>query len=437
VAGQPESGLTARFNLLGRDETKFKSWSIDSAYLTSTDGFTFDLLSDDPRRDCVELLLQPVELIVGGASQLLGRIDKTHVGHDGRVVTCEGRDYISDIVECNADPNLKIGANTPLDEALLSAMSPCGIFSITDFENVLFSEIRTGKKIKRTKRTRKKLPLQDYKPKPGEGIYEFCNRLVARHGATIQPSSDRNEVVIDSPDYTQEPSCTLRRTDDPVNSGANNIEKGEADRDYSRFPTYTLFTGTGGEAGKQSGGLKALFKMLELAEAFSSEMGQVIRQATNPDRVNAVLPGYAALLYRLLYNRDKEARTQEELEFGAKRAIAERLKDTLAYTCTVLGHKDPETEAVYSINTMATVDDSVTNVHERLWISKRTLRFNEGDGAMTDMELWRPESFQIDGEVPFEATTSAASTKPVPGKKTATFTQDAQQFDPNTGRRIR
>jgi prophage tail gpP-like protein len=399
VAGQPESGLTARFNLLGRDETHFSSWSIDSAYLTSTDGFSFDLVSGNPQRDCVELLLQPVELIVGGASQLLGRVDSTKIGHNGKVITCQGRDYISDLVECNVDPTVKIGPNTSLDDALLQAMAACGIFEITDFENILFSEVRTGKKIKRTKRRRRKRPLEEYKPKPGEGIFEYCNRLVARQGATIQPSSNRNEVVIDAPDYTQEPLFTFRRTDDPVASGANNIVTAEAERDYSKFPTYTLFTGTGGQAGTQSTGLKpALFKMLELAEAFNSEMGQVIRQATNPDRVTHVLPGFPALLYRLLYHRDKDARTQEELETGARRAIAERLKDTLAYTCTVKGHADPVTGAIISVNTMATVDDAITAVHEPLWIARRTLSYTENEGAMAGCELWRPESFQISEE---------------------------------------
>jgi prophage tail gpP-like protein len=396
VAGQPESGLVARFNLLGREETRFKSWSIESAYLQSTDSFYFDLLTDEPR-DATRLLLQPVELTVGGASQLLGRIDKTTVGQNGRSIRCEGRDYIADLVECNVDPSIKVAANTQLDDALLEAMSVCGIDSITDFENILYSEVRTGIKIKRTKRRRKKKPLEEYKPKPGEGIYEYCNRLVSRQHATIQPSDNRNEVVIDSPDYTQAPIFNLLRTDDTLAAGSNNIVTAEAERDYSSFPTYTLFTGTGasGEPGKQTKGLQALFKMLELAEAFSSEMGEIIRQATKPDRATAVDPGFPALLYRLLYHRDKEARSQEELEAGAKRAIAERLKDTLAYRCSVKGHGNSRSGAIFSTNTMANVNDAICVVHEPLWIARRELTYDESSGAMTALELWRPESFQI------------------------------------------
>lgn len=395
MAAQPESQLTVRFNLLGRTENRFKSWSIDSAYLVSTDGFSFDLLPAS-RDEGFGLELQPCDLMVDGVSQLLGRIDKTRIGHDGGAVSCEGRDYLSDLVECNADPNVKISANTLLDDALLLAMGPCGISEITDFENILFSEVRTGVSIKRTKRQRKKRPLEEYKPRPGEGIFEFCNRLVARHGATIQPSSSRTEIVIDSPDYTQGAIYSLNRSDDPNASGSNNIVSATAERDYSRFPTYVLFTGNGGQAGQQSGGLKpALFKMLELSEAFNSEMGEIMQRALTGDRIKPADPGFPALLYRMLYHRDKEARAQEDLELGARRAIAERLKDTLAYTCTVKGHADPATGAIYSVNTVASVNDDVTGVHEPLWISRRTLRYSESEGAMTDLELWRPESFQI------------------------------------------
>jgi prophage tail gpP-like protein len=392
-----DSGLTVRFGLLQRTETRFTSWSIDSAYLTSTDGFTFDLYSPD-RSELFWLELQPCELIVNGATQVLGRVDKTTIGQDGSVVKCEGRDYISDLVECNADPNLKVAPKDQLEDAIRNAVLPCAIDSITDFENVLFAEVKTGKKIKRSKRKRNKRPLQDYKPKPGEGIYEFINRLVARHGATIQPSSDRTEIVIDSPDYTQEPLYTLIRTDDQANSVHNNIVKAEAERDYSKFPTFVIFTGTSGEPGKASAGMTKFYKMVDLAEAFSSEMGEILRNAIAPDRNRPADPGAPGILYRLLYHRDKEARTPEDLEFAAKRAIAERLKDTLSYTCTVKGHTDPKTGAVYTVNTMAEVDDALTNVHERLWIARRTLRYSESEGAMTDLELWRPESFQIADE---------------------------------------
>lgn len=397
MPAQPESQLEVRFNLLGRTENRFSSWSIDSAYLVSTDGFSFDLYSSR-REDGRGLELQPCELIVNGASQLLGRIDISRVGHNGSAWSFQGRDYLSDLVECNCDPNLNFDTKTELADLIHAAASPCGIFEVTDFENVLLAEIRTGKKINRKPRKRRKRKIeQAYKPKPGEGVFEFISRPVARQGATVQPGRTRNELVIDAPDYTQDPLYDLIRSDDPQSSGANNIVRADATRDYSKFPTYALFTGTFGQTGQQSGGDKRLFKMKELAAAFNSEMGAIIKRAVAPDRVTAqnADPGFAALLYRLLYFRDLYAKSPDDLESGAKRAIAERLKDTLQYSCTVKGHTDPRTGAVYSVNTMARVDDAVCDVHEPLWIAKRTLRYSEGDGAMTDLELWRPESFQI------------------------------------------
>jgi hypothetical protein len=319
AAELPESGLSVRFNLLSRTESRFLSWWIDSSYLTSTDGFSFDFLPRTPEEGRL-LELQPCELFVGGVSQLVGRIDQTRKGHNGRVVSCSGRDYFADMVECNVDPTVKIAPNTSLDDALRDAMRTVAIDDITDFENVLFSEVQTGKAITRKKRRRRKRPLQEIKPKPGEGIYEFCNRLVARQSATLQPTLDRTQVVIDAPDYTQEPLYDLVRSDDPNASAANNIVTGEAERDYSRLPTYVLFTGMAGAPGETSRPLRVLYTMSKLAESFNSEMGEIFRRAITPDRYAD--PGAPGILYRLLYHRDQEARSLEDLEAAAKRAIA-------------------------------------------------------------------------------------------------------------------
>lgn len=394
----PDStGLSVRLNLLGRTETRFKSWWIDSAYLVSTDGFSFELLPRS-REEGRLLELQPCELFVNGASQALGRIDRTRVGHDGSVVACDGRDYLADLVECNVDPTVKLDPNTQLADAIHEVAQVCGIFEVTDFENILMAEIRSGTAIKHKKKKRKKRPLQNYKPKPGEGIFEFLNRLVARHGATIQPGPDRNTLVIDSPNYDQEPLYDLIRSDDPEFADRNNVVEGVADRDFSKFPTYALFAGTGGVPGEASSGLKpAIFKMLELSQAFNSELGAIMANAISGVRQKPADPGFPGLLYRLLYHYDQEARTEEDLFDGATRAIADRLKDTLQYTCKVRGHTDPFSGAVYSVNTMARVNDSIAGVHETLWIAKRKLMYSPSEGAMTELELWRPESFQIAG----------------------------------------
>lgn len=394
-----DTGLTVRFERDGRVTNNAIEWEIDSSYLVSTDEFSFTLVEQD--RQLVQFLeLQPVDLLVNGVSQCLGRIEITERGDTAHRVVCRGRDYISDIVESNVDPFKIVKKGTTLGDAILDMVRPCGIRTINDVEGISMAEVRAGKPIKRGKRKGKKgLSVEELKPKYGEGIYEFCNRLVARHGATLQPSVSRQDIVIDSPDYTQEPSYTLSRTDDTTNSAGNNILSATATRDFSRFPTYAIFTGAAAAAqkGQQPVPIRQPFDMVTLAEAFGEELGTIMRNSIAVGRNRD--GGDPTVLYRLLTHRDEQAKTQEQLFSAAQRAIAERLKDTLQYRCTVKGHTDPKTGAIYSVNTMARVDDSIAGVHENLWVASRKLTYRPApQGATAELELWRPESFQIGDE---------------------------------------
>lgn len=105
---------------------------------------------------------------------------------------------------------------------------------------------------------------------------------------------------------------------------------------------------------------------------------------------------FGSLLYRLLVFRDDDARNGEQIEKAAKRTIAERMKDTLQYRLTLKGHVDPGSGAVYALDTMIRVDDEFADLHEVLWVADRTLRYSEGEGPMTDLVCWRPESFELD-----------------------------------------
>jgi hypothetical protein len=134
--------------------------------------------------------------------------------------------------------------------------------------------------------------------------------------------------------------------------------------------------------------------MQVLAQEYGEELRDII---TSGIEVGRAQDGDPNVLYRLLVARDQESRTEEQLFAFALRAIASRLKDTLLYTATVKGHVDPESGLVWSVNTMVNVKDSIAEVNEPLWIHSRKLRFGT-DGPLTDLECWRPASYQIDPE---------------------------------------
>jgi prophage tail gpP-like protein len=330
-----------------------------------------------------------------------------------------GRDYIADLVECNVDPGAKFSEGTTLMDALLEIVKPCGITSIFGPEDVTMADVRTGKHTKRGTGKRHKLKItDDYKPKPGEGIYEYCNRVVARHGATIQPGPGRETLLIDRPNYLGPPLYSLTRTDDPTNSGRNNVISATARRDYSKFPTFVLFTGTQGKSGQPGSGLTTAFSALQLP--YNSEMAGILGAALAPTRLRVgELQENPGILYRLLYHRDPDARSQLQVTNNAFRAYSERTKDSLVYTATVKGHRDPFSGALWACNTMVNVNDSVCGIDEPLWIASR--KFVYRNGATTELECWRPEAFDL-GDVEEDNGVSPKLSKPAEQHTTQTNT---------------
>lgn len=392
-----DPSLTIRYPLLtGRDTTRVSSYTLKSAYTTSTDSFEFSFFDED-RSKMLRLEMQPVELLINGAMQLIGRIDSTDIGNDGSAVTCRGRDYIADLLECNIDPSAVVKKGMTLGDALLLVCSPIGIDTVISDDDFPMRTIRAAHPIKRHgkgKGRRKKL-VDEYRPNPGEGMYEFCNRLVARFGASLQPGRTRKEIVCDEPCFEQDPTYTISCTDD-ANSSSNNVISASATRDWSSFPTYALFTNKLGAAGDTKQGLSAFKDIFQVA-AQSQELLEIIQRSTFSGRTK---PGDKpnisnGELYRLLYHRDEASKTQEQIENALARAIAERLRETLKYTVELRGHQDPKSGALWAIDTMVQVSDAIRGIDEALWIQSREFSYSPGGGAVTRLECWRPNSYII------------------------------------------
>lgn len=412
MAAIQEFPLTVRFVRTGRETSAtIKEWSITSAYMVATDAAEFTMYDEDTD-NLRNLELQPVELELNGATQFIGRVDKTECGNDGTAVTCQCRDYIADLVECNIDPGFKVKLGDQLLKVMQQAMLPTGIDTVVaDDDSLLMQTVRSGKKPRKgggsgSKHKRRKsrggVKLQDFKPEPGQGIYDFLNKIVAREGATIQPWTTRKTVLVAEPWYDQEPLYKISRSLNQTVSSSNNIEHGVASRDFSRFPTYTMIHGQTARGGKASAHTTKAFDLWVIAAGFRTEIRDILTDSTVSGRW---LPGTIAdtvrddaALYRLLVHRDEIATDDDQVEGAMARAIAERLKDTLEYRCTLRGHVDPVSGAIYTVDTIIQVDDDVTNVHEALWIAERTLKYSPSGGATTDLVCWRPESFDLGAE---------------------------------------
>jgi hypothetical protein len=437
VADFGEPQLTIRFPALGRDVVLQKGWSLDTSYLTPTDGFEFTLY-DTNRAKLRGLELQPVELLLDGNSQCLGRIDMTERGTDGTAVTCKGRDYLADLTECHIDPTLQIKKEMTLETALLMGCGVVGIDTIVSDDEVTMQQIRTGRKIKKKGKQAKrhKKPLNEYKPQPGESIFAFYNRIVARLGATIQPGDARNKLVITSPRYDQDPLYSITRLIDEPPGERNLVMHATATRDFSSFPTFVLVSGKMVSVGstraptyakltvvRQGVGVfkppNALFEVpyavledeqvttlkqldrkastTDLARVLNAELAEILGRAVVPGRrLPSSSPATPGPLYRLLYQKDAESGDQAQIDRVAVRAFAQKFKETLTYRVTLRGHVDPSTGATWAVDTMCRVKDEVCEVDEVMWVASRRFSFSGGQGACTDLELLRPGSFQVD-----------------------------------------
>ena len=394
------SPLTVQFPIGSRESKNITSWSISSDWFKSTDDFSFDILDSDPGLKNLEG--QPVVLSVNGAPQLFGRVDVTTRGGSGSVVSCQGRDYIADLVECNVDPTLAIKEGETLGAVVLKTCSPIGITKLasdSDFRSIL--NVRSGKAPQGRSKSSKNatlVTLQDLKPNVGQGIYEFLKPICDRHGCTIQPANSRDTLLIAGPNYSQELGFKLRRS--RSDSGTNNVLNAVATRDYSSFPTLTVVQGQGApRAGESTSSTQQNVDTWAQAQHYEGELARILSDITWTGRRK---PGTKEELpidkiYRLNMMRDEKSRSHDQIVETAKRLFSEHIRKTLDYTATVKGHIDPVTGAVWSINTLVQVDDDICDIHEYLWMTSRTLTYDPGAGALTKMSFIRPHAYDFEG----------------------------------------
>ncbi len=384
--------------------TGIESYSITSDFLTPTDGWEFVVYSEtDPaglRRKFRPL--QPVKLYIDGQCQVIGRIDRiSGTGESGKALRVEGRDYLADLVDGGIDPTLRFPKGTDLGAAVLQIFKPWGIDTV--FGSNLTRNVLTGKSRfsgQSAGRDFKASKLEDYKPSENQGAWETFDKIAARHGYTGQPCGRRNEIALVAPDYSSDVLYPLRR------GAGGNVLSAQCMRDYSKVPTVTIATGRQGASGEKASGTRnevstfgpnapsPIGKNREVRSIVYSADGStpaVIDFRFNPKHAAA---GNAGLLYRPMFYSDKESRNQEQLDRGIRRMIAERLKDTLTYRCTVRGHRSPETGALYTVDTLASVVDEVEDISETLWIMSRTFE-NSGAGVFTHLEMIRPMSLVL------------------------------------------
>jgi prophage tail gpP-like protein len=379
----------------------FLRYRINSSYTTPTDEWEFVVYSDDnpgALRDRWRPW-QPVKLYINGCCQVIGRIDRIQGIKGTTALKVMGRDYLADIVDSTMDPTYQVGAGMTIGEMILEVFKPWGITGVLS-DGGLTRDIRTGKQpYQPDPLDLEQLRLEDLRAEENQGVMEFASRIVARHGFTIQPAGTRDTVLIVRPQYAQPALYPLERP--------GNIHEAIADRNYTNVPTVTLGRGRAGGNKHQVGGSRSVFPTFSggapssigtlrevLAITTADNNLAVTRELRyDPKKGDNTVYGYTPPVYKPLFFRDKDSRNDAQVERAVRRMVAERLRETLSYNVEVRGHSESTSGAVWALDTIAQVNDSLEQVREPLWIADRTFYDDGTSGPMTEMLALRPESY--------------------------------------------
>lgn len=403
VVDPQEDSLTVELEATGEIIRNITEYRISTSFLIPTDAWSFTVYNDDDPASLRTKFrpLQPVKLSINGQQQVLGRIEKIKgVGDSGTALEVSGYDYLKDLVAGTVDPSIQVKKEMDLGQALLTIFEPYGIDTIFGDFNLTRNLITGAARAFKGKASRefKKARPDELRPRDNQGSWEFAEEICGRLGFCLQPAGTRNAIVCCVPHDLADPLFDITRP--------GNVMSASAERDWESVPTVTIARGRGGDpnttiaptrhefATFESDTVNPITKVPEIQRIITSDDSLIVVKETrfNPKKKDNTVYGYSPPVYRPLFYQDRYSKNQEQTEYGVRKMVAEKLRKTLTYDCTVRGHVDSRTGAIWSIDCIANVKDAIEQVNERLWIYENE-KFNSGQGPMTSMKLMRPDSY--------------------------------------------
>lgn len=414
--------------------TVFKSYSVNSHFLTPTDGFHFVVGDEQLTDDLLDLLVpgRKCQLFLDGAPQCTGyidRVDTTGDRYSGNVVSIGGCDVFSPVVRSEIDPRRRFPEKTPLDVLLHDILEPFGFtkFDIDNSANVQVAanralhSIKVGGKAKRhPRRTRsaktlKEYPLAKAHPHHGETFFQFLGRLLNREGLWMWPNVQGDGVIVSTPNYDQEPCAQLRRK---RGGATNNILRGGVIRDGSDQPSHIFATGrvppreqqhskmivvldnpltsikdsVGGApqrlaSGNAASDPKAAADKVLFSDAVLQTHKELYKWTTRvPTQPIDVVNTFASLVSRPKYVKDDDSHTIAHLQAFAKRQMSLHLRHAVKLEYTILGHRF-DTGVIPTVDTIVDIQDDRSRWSGPAWVLSRTFNKSRNGGTTTDIEL--------------------------------------------------
>lgn len=444
--GQSEvDSVSLRIRGLDVEIKTWQSYSVRHDFLTPTAAFDFTFATNAPLAyDEVFQENAEVSVSCNNELQMTGLIERVRKGasrEGGVVYTISGRDILGPVVSASIDPKIRISANQTVLDFLTLVLGQFGISKVYVGDNMNYLVVtgyQKGKGGAQTKTSQvkelvsrkisanglsaelvyktstftqvvsrnrpdlKAIPLDQLKPKIGDGAMQVIERLLHRLGLQIFAMADGSGVVVDSPDYVTAPVHRLIRRFD--GQAQNNVLAGEKEVDAEAQPSCVLAVGQSSGSDMAKIRLKAI-AVNELVAvnpdgSFAPHVQDLIarypgvrvlplrRQLIPPtNRIVSRRPQVPVIL------KDDESKSIEQIEAYARRKLAEFQRRMLTATYVVKGHTYEGSP--WSVNTNVHVDDDFLNIHDDLWVLNRTFTKSRDAGTRTELSLIRPYTLEL------------------------------------------
>lgn len=443
--GQSEvDTVTMRVTGLGLELKTWERYSLREDFTTATAAFDFVFSTNDP--STYNQVFQEgaeIEITVNDRRQMTGIIERVRTAHSrerGLVYQISGRDFLGPVVSASIDPKIRISANQTVSDFLVAVLSQFGLSTIyigdeknysvvtgytkgkgkAQTQNFAIKEAKSravaadGKSaqvvydtknvvqvISRDRPDLKKIPLDQLKPKIGDGAMQVIERVLHRLGLRMWMAADGSGVIVDAPDFHTPPVHRLVRV---FGGEGNNVIDGDREINAEIQPNCVLAVGqsTGSDMAKSK--LKCI-AVNELVAVRSD--GSLVPSVQH---IIARYPGIKILPLRPelfpaddrivarrkpqpMFVKDDESKTIAQLEAFARRTLAVKQKEYLTAQYAVKGHTFEGTP--WAMNTLVDVEDDYLGLHERLWTLERAFSKSRGEGTRTTLKLIKPFTFEL------------------------------------------
>lgn len=368
--------VTLKLGALGTEVTAWDEVTIGLDMLSAGNPWTLTLWREGRAetwatvRDLARIYA-PVELTIDGALQTRGIVERIREGASraGAPLTLSGRDALASALVADVDPRLSLRGAT-LEEVATRAVAPLGVTvtigaSAEEARRVQAGARPGARSAGGARTTRRRHRVDQFKPRPGERVWQFLEALTRRHGFLmyVAPAGEGVGLVIDRPAYDAPVEYQLTRRRGADGTWTGNILEGWRDINATEVPTEVTTFGHARLAGPADARHAATVLNTGLA---------------HPRVVDVYLP-------RPRYLRDPRARTPQIAEQRARVAIARSMAGFEVYEATVQGFAQESRR--WAINAMVHIDDELTGVRGDWLTTAVTFTRSRAGGHITRLRL--------------------------------------------------